>query len=146
MGLLLKWLGADWLRIGIAVVVAGAMVWGVLLVNHWRLDSGRLDAAQAILKAELACARGSECNRRALQAAVDGQAAVEKARQAAAEAASAQQAKLAADVQVQLARIASEAQAATVRASAWRARYEAAVSRDATCRAWSESPVPCPIL
>ena len=132
-----------WRLIGYCVGAAVA-IWAVLLVNGWRVDSNALDGVRADLAAEQACKPKTTCEARDIRAQAAGIAAVAKARRAAAEAATAQQAKLAADAQVQINHVASEAQAATVRAQRWETRYRESLKTPA-CQAWASAPVPCAI-
>jgi Skp family chaperone for outer membrane proteins len=107
-----------------AVAVVAFAGWRV---NAWHESHVRLKATQAELKAERACEPATACQRRAEAWAAQAKLDAEKAAQAALGKAQEAEAKAKAD------------------AAAWRAKYRAALTTDPGCKAWSESPVACPL-
>jgi hypothetical protein len=109
---------------GMAVV---ALVFGLWRVSEWRKSHIALPEVRATLAAEIACEPLTACQGRA-------EALAELAREEAAIAAQAALGK------------AQEAEAkARADASAWRAKYRAAIQTDPGCREWSEQPIRCPV-
>lgn len=116
-----------WRRaIGWGLVVA-AVAFAGWRVQTWHESHKALKVVQAELAAERACEPMTACQERAAalaeqaraEAAIAAQAALGKAQEA--------EAKARAD------------------ASAWRAKYRAAIQTDPGCREWSEQPIRCPV-
>jgi hypothetical protein len=115
-----------WRLVG-AVGLVAALALAGWRVSAWREAYQRLPEVQATLAAEVACEPATACQERA----------VALAEQARAEAAIAAQAALGK---------AQEAEAkARADASAWRAKYRAAIQSDPDCAAWASSAIKCPL-
>lgn len=123
----LAWLKlVPWKAIGAGALVV-ALVFGLWRVQTWREAYQRLPNVEARLQAEIDCEPATACQERA----------VALAEQARAEAAIAAQAALGK---------AQEAEAkARADASAWRAKYRAAIQSDPDCAAWASSAIKCPL-
>ena len=115
-----------WRLIGAAgaVVAVALMGWRV---NTWHESHKAIKAVQAQLASEVACEPLTACQRRAEAWAAQAKLDAEKAAQEALGKAQEAEAKAKAD------------------AAAWRAKYRAALTTDPGCKAWSESPVACPL-
>ena len=68
MDKLLGLVGGNWLAAAASAVVAGFVLFGVLTVNGWRINSNKLEAAELALKAEIACDEGTHCSEERLKA------------------------------------------------------------------------------
>ena len=123
----LAWLKlVPWRAIGAGALVV-ALVFGLWRISEWRKSHLALPEVRATLAAEIACEPLTACQGRA-------EALAEQARQEAAIAAQAALGK------------AQEAEAkARADASAWRAKYRAAIATDPGCAAWASAQIRCPI-
>lgn len=116
-------------------VLAVLLVGGIQQARIWRLSHNlaSVEASLADQRAEWqrAVAEGQEAARKAVEAARDAERAAAEERVAGERAASE--------------RLREAARIAQGEANEWRARYRQAVREDASCRAWSEARVACPI-
>lgn len=142
MSVIIAWLFKNW-RLVAYGVAAVAFVGFLLMVNGWRKDSNKLEAAEDALAAEIACSDGTACAKRYSEYQAAGVQAVIKARQAAAQAASEAQAKLAADAQAAVARAEAAASVARVRQREAEARLAKSIASDESCAAQSREVILC---
>ncbi len=124
----------------LALIVGGlAVAYGVQQVRTWR-------TGYQALQAEVACAEGSHCLRRARIAATAAATAVSRARQAAAEAAQRAEAARAARAAAEAESIEERLSVAQAAEEQWRARFRAAASAaGSSCEVWARLEVPCPV-
>jgi biopolymer transport protein ExbB/TolQ len=115
-----------WKLIGLALITAALwFAWNRL--TSWHAAYEELPEVKKTLESELACEKGSECDKRS----------EERANKAAADAAQAASTAVAA---------AMAAEEATRReAAAWRDRFREAKQNSAPCATWAAQPVECPL-
>lgn len=124
---MIPFLTSTYLRLGLAIGLVLAVAFAGWRVNAWHDSHKRLPDIEAQLAAEIRCEPSTACQRRAEAWAAQARLEAEKSAQEALGKAQEAEAKARAD------------------ASAWRAKYRAALATDPGCKAWSELPVACPL-